>query len=323
MNIWDWVWLVLGLVLLGFGGEFLVRGASRFARALGISSLVVGVTVVAVGTSAPELAVSLHAAFAGAPDVSIGNVIGSNLLNLLVVLGAASVVVPLIVAQRLVWWDIPIMILATALVWFLARDGHLSRADGIGLVALLAAYLVAAVRISTGESDAVRNEYEEEFGAAAGAGWTGMSREILLMVLGLGLLVGGAEVFVEGAIGIARSLGISELVISLTIVAIGTSLPELVTALVAASRGENDIAVGNVVGSNIMNLLAILGLTALIAPGGLAVPQAVLSFDMPFLLLASMACLPFLGSGHRLTRLEGALFLLAYAVYIGWLLVGL
>jgi len=323
LNIWDWLQLILGLGLLGIGGEFLVRGASRLARVLGISPLVVGVTVVAVGTSAPELAVSLHAAFLGQPDVSIGNVIGSNLLNLLVVLGAAAVVVPLVVAQRLIWWDIPIMIFATGLVWFCARDGHLSRVDGIGLLVVLVSYLVAAVRISTGESDAVRQEYEKEFSEAAGPGWGGMGREIFLMVAGLLLLVVGAEIFVEGAIGIARSLGLSELIISLTIVAVGTSLPELVTALVAATRGENDIAVGNVVGSNIMNLLAILGLTALIAPGGLAVPAAVLSFDLPVLLLASVACLPFLGSGHRLTRPEGMIFLLAYVGYISWLFYSL
>lgn len=308
--------MILGLGLLGVGGEFLVRGASRLARGLGISPLVVGVTIVAVGTSAPELAVSLHAALAGQPEVSIGNVIGSNLLNLLVVLGAAAVVVPLVVAQRLIWWDIPIMIVATGLVWFFARDGHLSRGDGVGLLILLTGYLVAAVRISTGEPEAVREEYEKEFSATAGAGWRGMGREIFLMVAGLGLLVGGASVFVDGAIGIARSLGLSELIISLTIVAVGTSLPELVTAMVAASRGENDIAVGNVVGSNIMNLLAILGLTALIAPGGLAVPAAVLSFDLPVLLVASIACLPFLGSRHRLSRVEGVLFLMAYVGYV-------
>lgn len=308
--------MILGLGLLGIGGEFLVRGASRLARGLGISPLVVGVTIVAVGTSAPELAVSLHAALAGQPDVSIGNVIGSNLLNLLVVLGAAALVVPLVVAQRLIWWDIPIMIVATGLVWFFARDGHLSRGDGVGLLILLTGYLVAAVRISTGEPEAVREEYEKEFSATVGAGWRGMGREIFLMVAGLGLLVGGASVFVDGAIGIARSLGLSELIISLTIVAVGTSLPELVTAMVAASRGENDIAVGNVVGSNIMNLLAILGLTALIAPGGLAVPAAVLSFDLPVLLVASIACLPFLGSRHRLSRVEGVLFLMAYVGYV-------
>lgn len=323
MSIWDWARLLLGLGLLGVGGEFLVRGATRLARALGISPLVVGVTVVAVGTSAPELAVSLQAVFQGQPDVSIGNVIGSNLLNLLVVLGAAAVLVPLVVAQRLIWWDIPVMILATGLVWFCARDGHLSRAEGAGFLILLVAYLVAAVRLSSGESEAVRAEYEKEFSVSAGAGWGGSGREILLMLVGLGFLMGGADVFVDGAIGIARSLGLSELIISLTIVAIGTSLPELVTALVAATRGENDIAVGNVVGSNIMNLLAILGMTALIAPGGLAVPAAVLSFDMPVLLLASVACLPFLGSGHRLSRAQGGLFLLAYAAYIFWLFYSL
>lgn len=322
MNSWDWFLLVAGLVVLGVGGEALVRGAARLARVLGLTPLVIGVTVVAVGTSAPEMAVSLHAAFTGQEDVSVGNVVGSNLLNLLVVLGSAALLVPLVVAQRLIWWDIPIMIAATALVMLLGWDGELSRYDGIALLVLLVVYLVAAVMLSGNESAEVEAEYEEEFGGAVEPGGRAIAIQAGLILVGLALLVFGAEIFVDGAIGIARALGISELIISLTIVAVGTSLPELVTALVAAWKGENDIAVGNVVGSNIMNLLSILGVTAAVAGDGLTMPAPVLSFDLPFLLLASIACLPILWSGHRLSRPEGGLFLAAYVVYVAWLLGG-
>lgn len=322
MNSWDWFLLVAGLVVLGVGGEALVRGAARLARVLGLTPLVIGVTVVAVGTSAPEMAVSLHAAFTGQEDVSVGNVVGSNLLNLLVVLGSAALLVPLVVAQRLIWWDIPIMIAATALVMLLGWDGELSRYDGIALLVLLVVYLVAAVMLSGNESAEVEAEYEEEFGGPVEPGGRAIAVQAGLILVGLALLVFGAEIFVDGAIGIARALGISELIISLTIVAVGTSLPELVTALVAAWKGENDIAVGNVVGSNIMNLLSILGVTAAVAGDGLTMPAPVLSFDLPFLLLASIACLPILWSGHRLSRAEGGLFLAAYVVYVAWLLGG-
>lgn len=322
MNAWDGFLLVAGLVVLALGGEALVRGAAKLARVLGLTPLVVGVTVVAIGTSAPEMAVSLHAAFTGAEDVSVGNVVGSNLLNLLVVLGSAALLVPLVVAQRLIWWDIPIMIAATALVLVLGWDGALSRVDGAILLTVLAVYLVAAVLLSGRESEEVQAEYEGEFGGPVPSGGAAVLQQSLLILAGLAMLVFGAEIFVDGAIGIARALGISELIISLTIVAVGTSLPELVTALIAASKGEADIAVGNVVGSNIMNLLSILGVTALVAGDGLTMPAPVISFDLPFLLLASLACLPILWSGHRLSRAEGALFLVAYAVYVVWLLAG-
>ncbi|MFP6664402.1 MAG: calcium/sodium antiporter [Deltaproteobacteria bacterium] len=320
MNAWDWFMLLAGLVLLGVGGEALVRGASRLARLLGLTPLIVGVTVVAVGTSAPEMAVSLNAAMQGQEAVSVGNVVGSNLLNLLVVLGAAAILMPLRVAQRLIWWDIPIMIGATALVLALGWDGRLSQLDGILLLVLVVVYLVAAVVLSGGESEAVQKEYEEEFGGDVEADSASLGRLAASILFGLALLVFGADIFVDGAVGIARSFGVSELLISLTIVAIGTSLPELVTALVAASRGQSDIAVGNVVGSNIMNLLAILGLTAAISSGGLMMPAPVLVFDLPILLLASVACLPILWSGHRLSRREGIGFLAAYVGYITWLL---
>lgn len=313
MTAWHGVLAVAGLVALGVGGELLVRAAAQMARGLGLAPLLIGVTVVSLGTSAPELAVSLQAAVQGKAEVSVGNVVGSNLLNTLVVLGISSMIVPLVVAQRLVWWDVPIMIAATALVWFLGFDGALHASDGTLLLLLLAAYLVMAVVFSQSESAAVEEEYERELEAG---GNMSVPASAVVLVVGLLLLVFGADWFVEAASAMALAFGVSELVVSLTVVAVGTSLPELVTAVVAALRGENDIAVGNVVGSNIMNLLLILGVSSLFAKGGLEVAAPVIEFDLPFCLAAAVACLPIFWTGHRMERSEGALFVLAYTVYL-------
>ena len=313
VTAWHGVLAVAGLVALGVGGELLVRAAAQMARGLGLTPLLIGVTVVSLGTSAPELAVSLQAAVQGKAEVSVGNVVGSNLLNTLVVLGISSMIVPLVVAQRLVWWDVPIMIAATALVWFLGFDGALHASDGVLLLLLLTAYLVMAVVFSKSESAAVEEEYERELEAG---GNMSVPVSAVVLVGGLLLLVFGADWFVEAASAMALAFGVSELVVSLTVVAVGTSLPELVTAVVAALRGENDIAVGNVVGSNIMNLLLILGVSSLFAKGALEVATPVIEFDLPFCLAAAVACLPIFWTGHRMERSEGALFVLAYAVYL-------
>ncbi len=310
---WHFGLAITGLGALGIGGELVVRGAVQLARSLGLTPLLIGVTIVSLGTSAPELAVSLQAAVQGKAEVSVGNVVGSNLLNTLVVLGVSALIVPLVVAQRLVWWDVPIMIAATALVLVLGVDGHLTVTDGSILLGLLVAYLAMAVVFSRRESAAVEAQYEREF---EGDGSTSLPKSLLLVAGGLVLLILGADWFVAAASGMALAFGVSELVVSLTVVAIGTSLPELVTAVVAALRGENDIAVGNVVGSNIMNLLLILGVSALFARGGLEVARPVTDFDLPFCLAAAVACLPIFWTGHRMERSEGALFLLAYAVYL-------
>lgn len=313
MTWWHFGLAIAGLGALGIGGELVVRGAVQLARSLGLTPLLIGVTIVSLGTSAPELAVSLQAAIQGKAEVSVGNVVGSNLLNTLVVLGVSALIVPLVVAQRLVWWDVPIMIAATALVLVLGDDGRLTVMDGSVLLGLLVGYLAMAVVFSRRESAAVEAQYEREF---QGDGSSSLPKSVVLVAGGLALLILGADWFVAAASGMALAFGVSELVVSLTIVAIGTSLPELVTAVVAALRGENDIAVGNVVGSNIMNLLLILGVSALFARGGLEVARPVIDFDLPFCLAAAVACLPIFWTGHRMERSEGALFLLAYAVYL-------
>lgn len=313
MSLWHVGLAIAGLTALGIGGEVLVRAAVQLARGLGLTPLLIGVTVVSLGTSAPELAVSLQAAVEGKAEVSVGNVVGSNLLNTLVVLGISAMIVPLVVAQRLVWWDVPVMIAASALVLLLGYDGRLHATDGAILLALLVGYLVMALIFSRRESKAVEAEYEREFD-----GDESMSLPMsgVLLVVGLALLIFGADWFVEAASAMALAFGVSELVVSLTVVAVGTSLPELVTAVIAALRGENDIAVGNVVGSNIMNLLLILGVSSLFAQGGLEVAHQVVVFDLPFCIAAAVACLPIFWTGHRMERSEGALFVVAYVVYL-------
>jgi len=314
--------LVLGgLFLLVVGGEWLIRGAARLAAAARIAPVVIGLTVVAFGTSAPELAVSIQASLSGKSQVALGNVAGSNIFNILFILGLSALLVPLSVAMRLLWWDVPLMIAASALVMILGWDGTLSRWDGLLLVAGVLAYTVWAVVQARCEGPRVHHEYEDQFGAAP-RGWKAVLLEVARIAAGLGLLALGSRWLVNGAVEIAGLLGISELIIGLTIVAAGTSLPEVVASVVAGLRGQQDIAVGNVVGSNLFNLLAVLGCSATVAPSGLAVPQEALEFDLPVMLAAAAACLPIFFTGHCIARWEGALFLAYYAIYLAHLILG-
>jgi len=303
---------VLGLVLLLVGAEALVRGASRLATTLGVSPLVIGLTVVAFGTSAPELAVSLQGAIGGRSDLAIGNVVGSNSFNVLFILGASALVTPLKVAQQLVRFEVPLMIGVSAALPALGRDGVLGRTDGAVLAAGIIAYTGLALARGRKEPTPVAMEYEREFGAAR----PGYVAPGFLVLGGLAALVLGARWLVDGATSMARALGISELVIGITIVAVGTSLPEVATSLVAAFRGERDIAVGNVVGSNLFNILAVLGVSALAATAGLAFSRTALTFDVPVMILAAVACLPVFLSGHVITRREGASLLGGYILYV-------
>ncbi|MDF2773712.1 MAG: Na+/Ca+ antiporter, CaCA family, partial [Geminicoccaceae bacterium] len=291
MILWTTVALfVVGGVLLIGGAELLVRGASRVAIAAGISPLVVGLTVVAFGTSSPELAVTVGSAYAGQADVAVGNVVGSNIFNVLFVLGLSALVAPLVVAQRLVRLDVPIMIGASLMTVVLALDGRVGRLDGLALFAGVIAYTLFLIRQSRRETAAVREEYREAFGD--GRKRASPLIDVVLILIGLALLVLGAQWLVEAAVDMATALGVSELVIGLTIVAAGTSLPEVATSVLATLRGERDIAVGNVVGSNIFNLLAVLGLGSLVAPEGVPVSPGALAFDMPVMVAVAVAALP-------------------------------
>jgi cation:H+ antiporter len=316
--MWIALMLIAGLILLVAGGELLVRGASRIAEGFGISRLVVGLTVVAFGTSSPELMVTVRAAFASGPaaDLALGNVVGSNILNVLLILGLSAVVTPLVVSRALVWREVPLMSAASVLLLVFAWNGSIGRLEGVLFLAGLIAYIVFTVR-------EVRRERPPEAGGGDdAAAETGRPLINALSVLaGLGLLVAGANWFVEGAIGLARLIGLSEVIIGLTIVAVGTSLPELVTSVLASIRGEREIAVGNIVGSNLFNILGVLGVAALVAPTGIPAASSILTFDGPVMLAVAFACLPIFFTGHRIDRWEGFVFLGYYVAYVAYLIL--
>lgn len=315
-------WFVLGLVTLVAGAQLLVRGAAKLALSLAISPLVVGLTVVAFGTSAPELAISVRSAWGGQTDLALGNVVGSNIFNVLVVLGVSALIVPLVVAPQVVRQEVPVMLGVSLLLFALALDGSIGRVDGALLVGLLAAYTAFLLWQSRRESRATREAYAHTLEGAPDRAWDRhWSAQLGLIAAGLALLVAGAEWLVEAAVAIAAALGLSEMVIGLTIVAAGTSLPEAATSVVAALRGERAIAVGNVIGSNAFNILAVLGLSGLVAPAALPVAPAMLSFDLPVMIAVAAACLPIFFSGHLIARWEGALFLAYYFAYTAYLLL--
>jgi cation:H+ antiporter len=318
------VLLIAGLALLVAGGELLVRGASKLALALGISPLVVGLTVVAFGTSSPEMAVSVQAVASGNVDIALGNVVGSNIFNVLFILGLSALIVPLVVDAQMIRQEVPVMIGVSLLLYAMAWDRGVTRAEGLLLVALLAGYTVLLVWQSRRETQATRDEYAAEghvAAAAAAGGRGGVALQVALIVAGLVLLVFGSRLLVQAATTIARSAGISELVIGLTIVAAGTSLPEVAASVTAAIRGQRDIAVGNVVGSNTFNILGVLGLSAAISDVPLGVAPSMLAFDIPAMLAVAIACLPVFFTGRSIARWEGAVFLAYYAAYTAWLLL--
>jgi cation:H+ antiporter len=312
-----------GLAALVVGAEALVRGASKLALSFGISPLVVGLTVVSFGTSAPEMAVSVGAVLGGGTDIAIGNVVGSNVFNVLFILGLSAVITPLVVNIQLIRQEVPIMVGASLLLLALSLDGRLGRFDSGLLFGLLIAYTVFLVLQSRAETQAARDEYAAEVQPGKPGAWDArLPVQLLLIVVGLGLLVLGSEWLVSAAIVFAKALGISDVVIGLTIVAAGTSMPEVAASVTAAIKGERDIAVGNVVGSNIFNILGCLGLSGLVAgSGGLVVPPSVLNFDIWVMIAVALACLPVFMTGREIARWEGGVFLLYYAAYVAYLIL--
>jgi cation:H+ antiporter len=311
-----------GFGLLVIGAELLVRGASRLAAAVGVSPLVIGLTVVAYGTSAPELAVSLQAGWSGNADIAVANVVGSNIFNVLFILGACAAVKPLVVNRQLVRLEVPIMIGLSGLLIVLSFDGRLGWADGALLTAGFLAYTVWAIRRSR------RENAELQSAARQAEADHSPNRKVRFITVqagylgsGLALLVLGSRWLVAGAVAIARMMGVSDIVIGLTIVAAGTSLPEVFTSLMATIRNERDIAIGNVLGSNIYNILMIIGAASLVTPGGLRVAPSLLHFDMDVMFAAAAACLPVFFTGYRIARWEGWLFLGCYAAYSAYLIM--
>nr|WP_298116998.1 calcium/sodium antiporter [uncultured Pseudomonas sp.] len=322
MSLMIWGYLIAGLILLVAGAEVLVRGAAKLAAQFGIPPLIIGLTVVAFGTSAPETAVSVQAALDGKGDLAIGNVVGSNIANVLFILGLTALIAPLVVSRQLIRLDVPIMIGASLLTFALAWDGSLGKLDGLllfgGILVYTAFLIVSARRDKSANAD---DEFTKEFALDEPAKPYAWLLNAVLIVIGLVLLISGSNFLVEGAVSLARALGLSELVIGLTVVAVGTSLPELATSLLAAIRGERDIAVGNIVGSNIFNLLCVLGLASLVAPQPIAVAANALAFDFPVMIGVAIVCLPIFFSGYRINRWEGLLFLGYYTAYTLYLVL--
>lgn len=310
-----------GLAVLLAGGEVLLRGAVGLAAAARISPLVIGLTVVAFGTSAPEFAVTIQASLVGQADLAVGNVVGSNIVNILCILGLAALAAPLVVSARVVRWDVPLMVAASALALALGLDGRMGRWEGGLLVGGLAAYVVWIVRSSRREGRAVQEEFEREFGPLRQTRPRVVVFQLVLVVLGLVLLAVGSRWLVDGSVTIARLLGVSELLIGLTIIAVGTSLPELVTSVLAGIRGERDIAVGNVIGSCMFNILGVLGVAALLSSDGVRIAPAALRFDMPVMLATAVACMPIVFTGHVIDRWEGGLFFAYYLAYTAHLVL--
>ena len=312
-----------GLVLLVVGANLLVRGASRLALSFGISPLVVGLTIVAFGTSAPEVAVSVGAVLDGRTDIAVGNVVGSNIFNVLFILGLSALIAPLVVNIQLIRQEVPIMLGASLLLLALGLDGRLSFLDGGFLFALLFAYTAFLIVQSRRESQAARDEYAEGVVPSGTGAWDSrLPMQLLLIGVGLGALVFGSELLVQAAVGFARAMGVSDLVIGLTIVAAGTSMPEVATSITAAIKGERDIAVGNVVGSNTFNILGCLGLSGLVSGDlGLVLAPSLIAFDIWVMLAVALACLPVFVTGREIARWEGGLFLAYYVAYAAYLIL--
>lgn len=307
------LFLIGGLIMLFIGAEGLIRGSSNLAIKIGITPLVVGLTVVAFGTSTPELVVSLKAALLGNSSIALGNVVGSNVANIALILGVAAIIRPLKVHANVIMREIPIMIGITVLLLIIIIDGEVGFIDGLIFVLGIIAYTVVNVIMARKEKNPeVDAEFEEGLKSKLG-----VPVSIVFMVVGLGLLIAGANFFVKSAVAIAKLFQMSDAVIGLTIVAIGTSLPELITSIVASYKKEADIAIGSVVGSNIFNILSILGITALIFPVSSA---GINIIDLSVMLFTAIILFPLSRTGFSITRLEGTFLLAGYVVYIYYLL---
>jgi cation:H+ antiporter len=313
--------VALGLLLLAGGAEALVRGAVRLAASLGVPPVVIGLTVVAFGTSAPELVVSVAAAAEGKGALALGNVVGSNICNVLLILGASALVAPLWVAEEVIRTELPLLLLVSGATLLASLSGVFSRLEGLLFLAGLGGWVGLQLRAVRGgvRRQALVRELRPAPSAPQGPPVRERLRGLLFSLLGLAALAGGAQLVLSGAVQVARAFQVSELTIGLTVVAVGTSLPELATSLVAAWRGQGDLAVGNVVGANLFNLLGVLGSSALASRGGVSIPPEALRFDLPVMLFSTVLCWPILRSERMVTRAEGGALLVGYAAYMFFL----
>lgn len=314
--------VLVGLVTLVIGAEFMVRGGTRIAARLGISPIVVGLTVISIGTSIPELAVGIDAGLQGSGPLAVGNIAGTNIVNLLLILGLSAAIRPLLLQRQTVRIDLPMMASAAVILWWMARDGMLSRAEGVVLLLLTLAYTAVIVYLSRRQSAQVVADYAREYTAKTLArSPAAVAIDVVSLLGGIGVIILGADWLVDGAVAAARALDVSDALIGLTVVAIGTSAPELVTTIVSTIRGQRDIAVGNLIGSSVYNITFILGATMVVVPAGLDVTPELVAFDLPLMALVTLACAPVFLTGHRISRTEGVLFVTAYVAYLVYLIV--
>lgn len=315
------LWCAAGLALLIAGAELVVRSGIHVAARLGVPPLVVGLTIVAVGTSAPELAVGIDAALLGEGELAVGNIAGTNIVNILLILGLSAMLRPLEIRMQTIRLDLPVIVLASLMLAVMASDGILSRAEGIILTLSALGYTALILGAARRESLRVKAAFTREFAARPDpAHAPEMLHSLGLLAAGLLVIVAGAEWLVDGAVSLARQWGVSEAFIGLTIVAIGTSAPELVTTVVSTVRNARDIAIGNLLGSSVYNILLILGITCIVPSGGIAIAPALIRIDIPLMTAVAMACLPVFISGRQVTRVEGACFVSAYAAYLAYLI---
>jgi cation:H+ antiporter len=321
----DILWFAAGLGTLIVGAEVMVRGGTKLAARLGISPIIVGLTVVSIGTSMPELAVGIVSAADGSGALAVGNIAGTNVVNLLLILGLSAWMVPLALQARTIRLELPLMAAAAVLLWILAADGVMSRMDGVILVAVALGYTVAVIWSARREPGAIADEFADMFPEQRAAVSTAVARrqalrEVTMLVGGIVLVVIGADWLVDGAVGMARQFGVSDALIGLTVVAIGTSAPELVTTVMSTLRGDRDIAIGNLVGSSIYNIALILGVTCLVPAGGLALPSSLVNIDLPIMVIVALACIPIFMTGRRVSRGEGGAMVFTYVAYLVFLL---
>ena len=313
----DWLSIAGGLVVLTLGAEILIRGATALARQFGVSDLLIGLTLVGFGTSTPELVSSVQAAFLGSPGVAVGNVVGSNIANILLILGMSALIAPIVVERTAFLRDGLVVFVATLAIIGVSLTGEFGRIAGAGFLAAITLYIIYAFVTERKAPHSPQAEHHIAEAAALPAGPKSPMLDIVMAIAGLALLIIGAKFLVTGALSVAGKLGVSETIIGLTVVAVGTSLPELVTSVMAASRGKSSLALGNVIGSNIYNIFGIMGTTALIHP--VAAPAEIVAFDNWVMLGATLLLIVFSLTKGKISRIEGAALVAAYAAYIAWL----
>jgi cation:H+ antiporter len=316
------LWCMAGLAALIVGAEVLTRFGTRLAALVGVPPIIIGLTIVAIGTSAPELAVGIDAALQGSGSLSVGNIAGTNTFNILFILGVSAVLWPLSLELRAIRFDLPVMTAAAAALMLMSLDGLLSRTEGVILVAGAIVYTLGIIRDARRESRAVKAEFAGQYPTPATRNaLNAVASSFAALVAGIAVVVVGARWLVDGAVDLARMLGVSQAFIGLTVVAIGTSSPELVTTVVSTLRQQRDVAVGNLIGSSTYNILFILGVTALVPADGIAIEPALIYIDIPIMGLVAVACIPVFVSGREVSRREGAFFVGCYLWYLAYLLL--